>query len=372
MIGDCGEGQPGIELVDVISQVKNQPEAQSFKVIITSEGGEVQTGQDIYSYLKSLKRPITTVGRGMVASIATVIFLAGDKRVIEQGCEFMIHFPMGNPQWLTADELEEYTKMVKKTENDLVKFYTEKTGMEKEAIVPMLRNETFLTSEQLKSFGFTTESEPLKIAAKASLNIHKKDKKMSKKEAKNLFMQALDVILGDDKKKKKKGKDPVNLILYNAEQEEVDFYELSDGDEVTTGAKARIDGKDAEGDVVMSDGRTFKFEGGELKEIVEAEGGDSEDPETLEEAMKMLDVANAEIIDLTREKESLEDDKQKLEMKVTNLKKELKEKNKVLDRIEKLRSKFDENGQSKEKKGGKQAKERSQSRFKKAMSNLKN
>ena len=67
----------GVNLLDVILQVKNQPKAEAFKVYIDSPGGYVDVGFEIYDYLKSLNKPITTIGQGLVASIATVIFMAG-------------------------------------------------------------------------------------------------------------------------------------------------------------------------------------------------------------------------------------------------------------------------------------------------------
>jgi ATP-dependent protease ClpP protease subunit len=69
--------EKGVELIDIIQQVKAQEGALSFRVHINSEGGVVDTGFDIFNYLKSLQLPITTVGSGLVASIATVIFMAG-------------------------------------------------------------------------------------------------------------------------------------------------------------------------------------------------------------------------------------------------------------------------------------------------------
>ena len=58
----------------LFKQVKRQPEATRFDVYINSEGGLVDVGFDIYNYLRSLGLPITTIGSGMVASIATVNF----------------------------------------------------------------------------------------------------------------------------------------------------------------------------------------------------------------------------------------------------------------------------------------------------------
>ena len=71
LIGSFGTEQ-GVELIDIIQQVKKQPNATSFKVNINSEGGAVDVGFDIYNYLRSLGKPIETFGSGLVASIATV------------------------------------------------------------------------------------------------------------------------------------------------------------------------------------------------------------------------------------------------------------------------------------------------------------
>ena len=49
----------------------------------------------------------------------------------------------------------------------------------------------------------------------------------------------------------------------------MDFYELADDDVVEVGAKASIDGQSADGEYVMADGNTYKFEAGTLTEIEE-------------------------------------------------------------------------------------------------------
>lgn len=62
------DGVPGVELIDVIGQVKKQPQASAFNVHINSEGGLVDVGFYIYHYLKTLGKHITTIGSGIVAS----------------------------------------------------------------------------------------------------------------------------------------------------------------------------------------------------------------------------------------------------------------------------------------------------------------
>ena len=252
------EDQKGTELIDIIQQVKSQTGATSFRVHINSEGGVVDTGFDIFNYLKSLQLPITTVGSGLVASIATVIFMAGDKRILTSGTQFMIHSPMGGIDG-TADEIEAYAQSVRDCENKLIKFYTNQTGLGTDAIAPLLRNETWLTEDQATSLGFATAlNEP--ILAKAYLKLNN-DKPMTK-EDKSWIEEKFSAILNSFKKQ------IVNVVLQDANGVAIDFTEVAEGETPAVGAVATIDGQPAEGEYVMPDGSTFIFVAGELTEIV--------------------------------------------------------------------------------------------------------
>lgn len=252
------EDQKGTELIDIIQQVKSQTGATSFRVHINSEGGVVDTGFDIFNYLKSLQLPITTVGSGLVASIATVIFMAGDTRILTSGTQFMIHSPMGGIDG-TADEIEAYAQSVRDCENKLIKFYTNQTGLGTDAIAPLLRNETWLTNEQATSLGFATLlNDP--ILAKAYLKLNN-DKSMTK-EDKSWIEEKFSAILNSFKKQ------IVNVVLQDANGVAIDFTEVAEGETPAVGAVATIDGQPAEGEYVMPDGNTFIFVAGALTEIV--------------------------------------------------------------------------------------------------------
>lgn len=265
------ENEKGTELIDIIQQVKAQAGATSFRVHINSEGGVVDTGFDIFNYLKSLQLPITTVGSGLVASIATVIFMAGDKRVLTSGTQFMIHSPMGGIDG-TADEIEAYAQSVRDCENKLIKFYTNQTGLGADAIAPLLRNETWLTEEQATSLGFATASnEP--ILAKAYLNL-KNDKPMTK-EDKSWIEEKFTSILNAFKKP------IVNIVLQDANGVAIDFAEVMEGETPAIGAMATVDGQPADGEYIMPDGSTYVFSAGELTQIVEATDDDNKELEAL-------------------------------------------------------------------------------------------
>lgn len=60
-------------------------------VRICSPGGDVDAGVAIYEYLRLRKGRVMTAGYGCVASIATLIFMAGDERMVSPGVSFLIH-----------------------------------------------------------------------------------------------------------------------------------------------------------------------------------------------------------------------------------------------------------------------------------------
>lgn len=302
--------EKGVELLDVILQVKNQPKAESFNVYINSQGGYVDVGFEIYDYLKSLGKPIKTIGQGMVASIATVIFMAGDTRVLKPNTEFMVHLPSGGVEG-NSDEIENYSKYIKDIEKRVVRFYNETAGLSESEILPLLQKETFLNADEAYKLGFANE----KINAPEVVAYFKPNLKpkinMSKNE-KGIISKIMDVL--------KSHKIPTNKIVFDAEGKELDFYELEDSATIELGAKANYDGTAANGEYAVPSENdpalveTYVFENGVLIEIKEAdldEETESEEMQALKRENENLKIQLAEketaIVDLTGEVTALKE-----------------------------------------------------------------
>jgi ATP-dependent protease ClpP protease subunit len=281
--------EKGVNLIDVIAQVKNQPFATSFEVYINSEGGYVDVGFDIHDYLRSLKLPIKTIGVGLVASIATVIFMAGDERVLKEGTQFMIHLPSGAVEG-NSEEIAYYNQLMQDTQNRLVKFYTNSLSLTEEAIIPLLRNETWLNSEKAFDLGFATEySFHTNIVAKFE-KLTKIDNKMTK-EDKSWIESKFDEMTA-----KWFGKKPKNIILVDANGLEIEFPTVEDGQTPEVGDTAILDGQPvADGEYIMPSLGNAKvvFVGGAISEIIE-EGAGDEDMEDLKAENEQLKTQLAE------------------------------------------------------------------------------
>lgn len=279
-------------LTGVISQFKAFEEPTELDVIINSNGGYVTAGEDIYNYLDALEIPVTTIA-AKAYSIAATIFMAGDTRLVEDVEKpLMIHMPLvqgvnGNSKTLTAvaNELE-------KLEKKFVSFYTALIDIPKDTIEALLNNETFLSADEAVSLGFATAK---KETVKAVAFYEAPDKSKSTMSKLKETVKALALELGIIKETPA----PVALVLQDATGADVDFYELEDGDTPAVDDKARVAGVDADGDIVMPSGETYKFEAGVLKEIVPAaETEDEPAPEPTEEeaAAAAAAAAQAEMV----------------------------------------------------------------------------
>lgn len=271
LIGNWEE-EKGVELTDVVAQIQAQKGFDEVEVRIgNSGGGLVDVGKDIYDYLRSLKKPITTIIDNYCASITSIIFLAGDKRLMKKDAVLMIHNPWGKPEG-NADELELYASELREIEKMLSTVYNKVTGIGQEALLALMRNETEMSAEEAVKLGFSTGLvDETKIIANLKIDKMSKNKKTLKEQLANIMS-------------KLKGDDPVNLILQDGAGKEIVFE--TENEAPTIGDKATIDGAPANGEFTMPDGKIFVFEAGELKEIKEADGGDNELANTIRDIVR--------------------------------------------------------------------------------------
>ena len=64
---------------------------QKVNLLISSPGGEVHFGINIYNFLKGIPVDIVTHNFGSVDSISTIIYCAGKKRLCSSNARFLIH-----------------------------------------------------------------------------------------------------------------------------------------------------------------------------------------------------------------------------------------------------------------------------------------
>ena len=147
----------------------NAIQAKELEVEINSPGGDVFAGTAIYNMIRAWAKDgktVTTRVMGVAASIASVIFLAGDKRVAPRNSWLMTHNPwtvaMGN-----ADELREQADTLDKIGGGMVKTYMDRTGLSEDEVNALLAQDTWLSADEALEKGFATEiSDEIKATAK--------------------------------------------------------------------------------------------------------------------------------------------------------------------------------------------------------------
>jgi ATP-dependent Clp protease protease subunit len=256
-------GEIGVDttLYDVIQQAKTQPEATQFLVKIDSVGGYVDSGKEIYNYLKNLGKPVTTFTT-KAYSIASMIFMAGSQRIIPEGAEnaIMIHLPwmevQGNHQVIS-----DYLKELKAVEDELVDFYSKAIEIDKDTVHSLLKNETYLNASQAFELGFATQVQAAQLAV-AKLNNNDKIDESLMKEIKQTLKEVKDILFGQTPAIK------AELVLQDSTSVSIVFPDLAESDTPAVDDTALVDGAPAEGEFTMPDGTIFKFEKGVMTDVV--------------------------------------------------------------------------------------------------------
>jgi len=257
-----------VTLKSVISQYNSLSNPQEVEVVIDSPGGGVDEGRAIYSYLKNLPVPVTTVAK-MAFSIASIIFMAGSKRVVLSGNDrVMIHMPWVRNATGGRLQLEKLTTELQILEDEFVELYGSIIKADESSIRTLLTNETYISSDDAISLGFATEiREPLRAVAFLSDAEEKPKSKLNIMKNANILVQALKAFINQS---------TVALVLQDANGVEITFPEVEEG-EPAIGDSATVDGLPANGEYISPTGETWVFVDGSLTEVKSVEQEDEID-----------------------------------------------------------------------------------------------
>ena len=157
------------------TQILQRISLQGFNEIylcLSSNGGSVNSGIEIYNFLKSLKNiKIITHNVGMVASIANVVFIAGQERYANQGTSFLIHgvkIVMPTNMEFSIYSLKEIVSNLERDE---------------ERIEDIYKNETSLSHDEIKQLFQAGESKNCDYAKEHKIIADIKDLSISTKDA---------------------------------------------------------------------------------------------------------------------------------------------------------------------------------------------
>ena len=154
-------------------------------VHINSYGGEVAEGLAIYNMLRNHKAKVRTYCDGFACSSASIVFMAGDERIMNSASLLFIHnawtCACGNANDFRkqADDLDKITQAS-------IEAYKSRTNISEEEIKELLDNETWILPSEALEMGFATaivgEATSDKAAASARKALFNLVKNVSQKE----------------------------------------------------------------------------------------------------------------------------------------------------------------------------------------------
>lgn len=147
-----------VSAVSLSRQLESIAGVSQINVHINSYGGEVAEGLAIYNALRRNPAKIVTTCDGMACSIASVIFMAGDERIMSESSVLMIHnafvCAVGD-----AAELRKQADDVEKINEASKAAYLSRASIDEAELTQMMDAETFISPEEAFSMGFATAVE---------------------------------------------------------------------------------------------------------------------------------------------------------------------------------------------------------------------
>lgn len=141
---------------EITSQIRyltrKDPKAE-ITLFINSCGGEVNSGMAIYDAMRITSAPVRTVCTGVAASMASLLFTAGDVRDIYPHSRVMIHDPLIYSTGGSALRLKNISDSLMETRALIAEIIAEHSGKTVEEILGLTAADTWFNAKEAVDFG---------------------------------------------------------------------------------------------------------------------------------------------------------------------------------------------------------------------------
>ena len=149
-----------ISCMDVLGNWSRRQSNGEFTIIFNSPGGSVIHGLALYDFLIDLRQrghKITTVARGMAASMGGILLQAGDRRLIGQNAHMLIH-EVSTLNFGKISEIEDELKFTKRLQDRCLDILADRSTLSKAQIkTRWARKDWWLSADETIKFGFADE-----------------------------------------------------------------------------------------------------------------------------------------------------------------------------------------------------------------------
>ena len=137
---------------------------------INSPGGDVMDGLTITNYLLQHPAKVSVRIDGQAASIASVIMMAGEERVMGMGTSVFVHDPISGLIG-DADEMRKMADELDTVRDGIIEVYQSRVNLSREELITLMRDDTRMTADEAVTWGFATAMDSdIKAAACADLD----------------------------------------------------------------------------------------------------------------------------------------------------------------------------------------------------------
>jgi ATP-dependent Clp protease protease subunit len=145
------------ELMKALMALQAEDDRAPVTLFISSPGGSVDAGLGLYDLMMSMSCPVTTIASGLVASMASIIYLAGAQRIATPNMKLMIHDPsVSGGSNRSALEFKREAERLLDSRSTLQQIISDRTQMPIEWVCEQTAGgiDCYFTAEEALKYGF--------------------------------------------------------------------------------------------------------------------------------------------------------------------------------------------------------------------------
>lgn len=147
-----------IAAIDVIGNWSRRVNAKDeITIVFNSPGGSVYHGLALYDFLEDIKKQgknITTISRGIAASMGGILLQIGDERVVGPNSHMLIH-EVSSGSMGKLSEIEDEVKFYKRLQDRCLEILAARSSLSKNQIkTRWARKDWWLSAEEAVKYGF--------------------------------------------------------------------------------------------------------------------------------------------------------------------------------------------------------------------------
>lgn len=152
-----GDNEGAVGALDFKETLSNVT-TPNLTVRINSMGGSVSEALAIYNLLLDFDGEVTTMIDGFACSAASIIFMAGTKRIAPESSLLMIHNAWSNVSG-DSNAMRKAAEDLEKITQPSINIYVNRTSLNEDQVKEKMDNETWITSQEAYDWGFATAIE---------------------------------------------------------------------------------------------------------------------------------------------------------------------------------------------------------------------